>query len=79
MRYILKGVRAIVDDQLNVNVEAARDGSVEDWAAYRHLCGWIAGARYVLEVVAEPSAGRNPAPNGVEKSPANGKSAGLSV
>ena len=43
----------MIDGQLDADLEAARDGSVEDWAAYRRLCGWIAGARYVLEAVAE--------------------------
>jgi len=53
MGYLLKGVHAIVDGELNANLEAAQDGSIEDWAAYRHLCAWIADARYVLEAVAK--------------------------
>jgi hypothetical protein len=53
MAYISDRVRAIIGEQLKSNLEAAQHGTVEDWAAYRHLCGWIAGCEYCLEAIAE--------------------------
>ena len=51
MGYLLKGVHAIIEAQLNANLEAAGVSKIGPRTG--HLRGWIAGARYVLEAVAE--------------------------
>jgi hypothetical protein len=46
-------VRQIVKDQYEANAEAARRGTVADCSTYKHLVGWLDGADYVLEAIAE--------------------------
>jgi hypothetical protein len=53
MAYLLDRVHDIIKSQYEANAEATRHGDVQTWDQYRHLVGWLAGAEYVLEAVAE--------------------------